>query len=66
MHQHYISKIYITMNRFIPPGVLLVVLALVVGFFALAIVDQSYREPFADLTKVAVGGYLAMLLPTSN
>lgn len=57
------------MKSFVPPGnpgVFAVVMCLLAGFFTLAVVDPVYRQPFADLAKVAVGGYLAMLLPPSN
>jgi hypothetical protein len=58
-----------TMRKLVPSSdlsVLVVVMTLIAGFFYLAIVDPSYRQPFADLTKVAVGGYLAIILPPSN
>ena len=42
------------------------VLILLVGFLGLAIVDESYRPAFADLAKVGIGGYLAMLIPGSR
>ncbi|HEY9726615.1 MAG TPA: hypothetical protein V6D50_09225 [Chroococcales cyanobacterium] len=47
-------------------GLFAVIVILLVGFFVLAVMDESYRPAFADLAKVGIGGYLAMLIPTSN
>ncbi len=47
-------------------SVLVVVMALVVGFLYLAIIDHTFRQPFANLANVAVGGYFAMLIPPSK
>jgi hypothetical protein len=52
-----------------PKGILLqrvfavIVLALVIGNIALALIDSSTRPAFADLTKVALGAYLGLLMP---
>jgi hypothetical protein len=52
-----------------PRGILLetvfavVVLALVIGNIALAIIDSTTRPAFADLSKVALGAYLGLLMP---
>ncbi|NJN12182.1 MAG: hypothetical protein HC815_31170 [Richelia sp. RM1_1_1] len=42
------------------------VIILLIGFLTLAILDESYRPAFADLAKVGIGGYLAMLIPWSR
>jgi hypothetical protein len=44
----------------------LVVLGLVIGSFALAWIDENARTTFADLAKVGVGGYIALMVPPSN
>lgn len=55
-----------------PRGILLetifavVVLALVIGNIALALIDSTTRPAFADLTKVALGAYLGLLMPKGN
>lgn len=41
----------------------LVVLVLVSGSLVLAVIDESTRPAFADLTKVAVGAYIGLLIP---
>lgn len=40
-----------------------VVLSLVLGSLALAIIDQSFRPSFAELAKIAVAGYIGSLIP---
>jgi hypothetical protein len=42
----------------------LVVLFLVLGNVALAVIDESTRPAFADLSKVALGAYLGLLMPS--
>lgn len=44
----------------------IVVLSLVVGSFALAWVDKDIRVTFADLAKVGVGGYIALMVPSDR
>lgn len=44
----------------------IVILSLVVGSFALAWVDKDIRVTFADLAKVGVGGYIALMVPTGS
>ena len=41
----------------------LIVLILVVGSLALAIMDANFRPAFADLAKVGVAGYLGWMMP---
>jgi hypothetical protein len=41
----------------------LIVLFLVIGNIALAIIDSSTRPSFVDLSKVALGAYLGLLMP---
>jgi len=43
----------------------LVVFVLAVGSLVLAVIDSSTRPAFADLTKVAVGAYIGLLMPKS-
>lgn len=43
-----------------------VVLSLVIGTFALALIDENARTTFADLAKVGVGGYIGLMVPTSS
>jgi hypothetical protein len=42
------------------------VLALVIGSFALAWIDQDARATFADLAKVGVGGYIGLMRPSKR
>jgi hypothetical protein len=44
----------------------IVVLSLVIGSFALAWVDKDIRVTFADLAKVGVGGYIALMVPAGS
>lgn len=44
----------------------IVVLSLVAGSFALAWVDKDIRVTFADLAKVGVGGYIALMVPAGS
>lgn len=44
----------------------MVVLSLVVGSFALAWIDRDIRVTFADLAKVGVGGYIALMVPAGG
>jgi len=44
----------------------LVVLSLIIGSFALAWVDKDIRITFADLAKVGVGGYIALMVPAGS
>ncbi|MBD2075835.1 hypothetical protein H6F86_18445 [Phormidium sp. FACHB-592] len=44
----------------------IVVLSLVIGSFALSWVDKDIRATFADLAKVDVGGYIALLFPAES
>ncbi|MBD2414789.1 hypothetical protein FACHB389_31650 [Nostoc calcicola FACHB-389] len=44
----------------------MIVLSLVVGSLILAIIDSSTRATFADLTKVAVGTYIGLHIPSPN
>jgi hypothetical protein len=41
----------------------IVILVLLGGSVYLAVVDESYRSPFADLCKIGLGGYLGQLVP---
>lgn len=43
-----------------------IVLSLVVGSFILALIDKNIRITFADLAKVGVGGYIALMVPPGN
>lgn len=38
-------------------------MVLAFGLLALAVIDPSTRPAFADLTKVAVGAYIGLLMP---
>lgn len=40
-----------------------ITLTLVLGSFYLAIAHFEYREQFADLAKIGLGGYLGQMLP---
>lgn len=40
-----------------------IVTALVVGTFALAVLDEQFRHIFGDIAKVGIGGYLGQLQP---
>lgn len=40
-----------------------VVAVLAIGSLTLAVIDPSARPAFADLTKVAVGAYIGLLMP---
>jgi hypothetical protein len=40
------------------------VLSLVGGSLVLAVIDASTRTTFADLTKVAVGAYIGLHIPS--
>lgn len=40
-----------------------VVLLLVMGSLAIAIIDESSRPAFTDLAKVGVGGYIGLMMP---
>ena len=44
----------------------LVVLVLVSGFLVLAVMDEAIRPAFVDLTKVAVGAYIGLLIPNAK
>lgn len=44
----------------------IVVLSLIIGSFALAWVDKDIRVTFADLAKVGVGGYIALMVPAGS
>lgn len=41
----------------------IIVTALVVGTFALAVLDEQFRHIFGDIAKVGIGGYLGQLQP---
>lgn len=43
-----------------------IVLVLVSGSLLLAVVDEGYRDAFADLTKVALGAYIGLLVPNRS
>ncbi|MBD2437686.1 hypothetical protein [Nostoc sp. FACHB-110] len=43
-----------------------VVITLVGGSLALAIMDENYRSTFVDLAKVGVGGYIGLTIPKSQ
>jgi hypothetical protein len=50
----------------VPPkstGLSVIVAILLLGFLAISVIDAQYRSAFADLAKVSVGGYLAVLIP---
>ena len=47
-------------------GLLVIVTILLIGFLAISVIDEQYRPAFADLAKVSVGGYLAVLIPVPN
>jgi hypothetical protein len=44
----------------------LIVLVVVVGAVAIAIMDEKFRPVFGDLAKVAIGGYLGQMLPEAK
>lgn len=46
------------MNKLAGVGIPLIVLILVGGSLALAIIDRSSSAAFLDLAKIGVGGYL--------
>lgn len=41
----------------------MVLLFLVGGSLLLAVIDETTRPAFTDLTKVALGGYMGLLIP---
>lgn len=41
-----------------------VIILFVAGMFVLAFVDLQFRPAFADLAKVAIGGYFGQMLPS--
>ena len=43
-----------------------VILILVIGSVILAVIDQSTRTAFADLTKVTLGAYIGLLMPNKK
>jgi hypothetical protein len=43
-----------------------VILILVIGSVILAVIDQSTRPAFADLTKVTLGAYIGLLMPNKK
>ncbi|MEH2138337.1 hypothetical protein [Nostoc sp.] len=43
-----------------------VTLIMVIGSLTLAVIDEKSRPPFLDLTKVAVGTYIGLLIPRSR
>lgn len=43
-----------------------VVLGLVSGSFALSWVDKDVRHTFADLAKVGIGSYIALMVPSRS
>jgi hypothetical protein len=43
-----------------------IVLLLVTGSLILAVIDDNYRDAFADLTKVALGAYIGLLIPNRS
>ncbi len=43
-----------------------VVIVLVSGSLVLAILDPSTRATFTDLTKIAVGTYIGLQIPSPN
>lgn len=44
----------------------IIVIALVVGTFALAVLDDEFRHIFGDIAKVGIGGYLGQLVPRAK
>jgi hypothetical protein len=44
----------------------LIVLILVLGSLAIAVIDPGFRPAFADLAKVAMAGYLGWMMPRSS
>lgn len=38
-----------------------VILLMVGGFLGLAVLDEAYRQPFVDLAKVCVGGFIGWM-----
>lgn len=40
-----------------------VVLLLVAGSLGLAVMDENLRQPFADLAKIAVSGWIGWMMP---
>jgi hypothetical protein len=43
-----------------------IVLILVIGSLAIAVIDKDSRPTFTDLAKVGVGGYIGLLMPRRN
>ena len=41
----------------------LIVALLIIGLFAIAMIDTAYRPVFADLAKVGVAGYIGWAMP---
>lgn len=41
----------------------IIVIGLVTGTFALAVLDDQFRDIFGDIAKVGIGGYLGQLQP---
>jgi hypothetical protein len=57
----------VTRNINFKDGILgIIVLFLVGGLLALAVIDTSCRPAFADLAKVAVGAYIGLLMPQNK
>lgn len=44
----------------------IIVIGLVAGTFALAVLDEGFRHIFGDIAKVGIGGYLGQLVPSSK
>lgn len=43
-----------------------IILVLVIGLLAIAIIDANYRPIFADLTKMGVAGYIGWAVPKEH
>lgn len=44
----------------------IVILLLVIGCLAIAIIDISFRPTFGDIAKIGIGGYLGQLIPEKD
>jgi len=54
------------MRRFKFVSLQFMVLCMVLGCLAIAILDEEFRPVFADLTKVMISGFLGHLVPRNE
>lgn len=43
-----------------------VVIASIFGSLALAILDETYREPFLEIAKISIAGFFGWMMPNSG